>query len=292
MSGRRPLAATVALTALALLAFAANSLLCRAALVQSSIDPATFTALRLASGAAALAAWVLLRGRGGLGDGDWPSALALFAYAIAFSWAYLSLGAGTGALVLFAAVQGTMLFAGWQAGERLRGVGWFGLALALTGLVVLLAPGASAPQPLPALAMAGAGMAWGVYSLRVRRSGDPVAATAGNFLRSMPLALVALAIAIMAGAAPASPGDWEARGVGLAVASGMLASGLGYVIWYAVLPSLQRLTAATLQLAVPVIAALAGAAWLAEMPDWRLGLASVLVLVGLGLVIRRRQAPG
>ena len=267
------------MTGLALLAFAGNSLLCRQALGPLRMDPADFTAIRLLSGAALLLA---LCGRRAWPAGHWPGAIALLAYAALFSWAYVRLDAGTGALLLFGAVQVTMIGAGIARGERLGSAQWAGIALAFGGLAWLLAPGLQAPRLGGALPMAGAGVAWGAYSLLGARGGDPVAATAGHFLRAAPLGLL-LAVLAREGAAP--PG----AGVLCAVASGALASGLGYAVWYTVLPSLRASAAATVQLAVPVAAAVGGVLWLGELPGARLLLAGALVLGGIALVLRRHH---
>lgn len=271
-------ARTTALTGLAMIAFACNSLLCRYALRHTAIDPGSFTLVRLAAGAGMLWLIVQLRSRSRAGAGDWPSALALFAYAAGFSFAYASLPAATGALLLFGAVQVTMVGHGLWRGERLRGWQLAGFVLASAGLVGLLLPGLSAPPLQGALLMLGAGVAWGVYSLRGKGAGDATRVTAGNFLRALPIALLLL--------------PWLYRhmtldpaGVGAALASGALASGIGYAIWYAALPSLRATTAATVQLGVPVLAAIGGVVFLAEPVSLRLALASVAVLGGIALVI-------
>lgn len=272
------------LTTLAMIAFAGNSLLCRAALKDTGIDPASFTAIRLASGALILFLVATAVRHARSGAGNWPSALALFAYAAGFSFAYVSLPAATGALLLFGAVQATMIGHGLWRGERFRGAQWLGLALALAGLVGLLLPGLTAPPLAGSLLMLGAGVAWGVYSLRGRGAGDPTRVTAGNFLRAAPIAaLLSLATLDRAGLDPA--------GVGYAVASGALASGIGYAIWYAVLPALKATAAATVQLSVPVIAALGGVLMLGEPFTLRLALASAAILGGIALVILEKR-PG
>src|SRR3954464_865848 len=206
------------LTALAMIAFAGNSLLCRQALKHTTIDAATFTLVRIVSGAVCL--WIIAQIRKGPVDkaGSWPSALALFGYAALFSFAYLQLTAGTGALLLFGAVQATMIFWALRKGERLRFLQIAGLLLAIAGLVALVLPGISAPPLGPAALMLGAGIAWGIYSLRGKGSGDPLAATAGNFLRAVPLA-VALSGATFPWA------NFDRGGVGYAIVSGALASG-------------------------------------------------------------------
>jgi drug/metabolite transporter (DMT)-like permease len=278
---RLPLAA-VGLTAVAMLAFAANSLLCRLALQQDRIDPASFGAIRLVAGALVLAC-VMRSRRQPAAPGDWRAAVLLFAYVALFSFAYVSLAAGTGALILFGAVQLTMLGAGLLGGERFTPAGWMGLALALAGLAVLLLPGAAAPSLHGAVLMAGAGVAWGGYSLRGRGAADPLAATAASFLRAAPLGiLLALGFAAHAHA--------DARGVGLAVVSGALTSGLGYVVWYAALRRLTAMRAATVQLSVPPIAAFGGVLLLGEALTLRLGLASLAILGGIALVLGSRSA--
>jgi drug/metabolite transporter (DMT)-like permease len=214
--------------------------------------------------------------------GSWPSALALFAYAAAFSFAYVTLEIGAGALLLFGAVQLTMLTAGLRAGERLSARQGVGLAAALAGFVFLVSPGLSAPPLAGAALMAAAGAAWGIYSLRGRSSTDPLAATAGNFLRAAPLAL-GLNLAFL----PAVRLD--GAGLGYAALSGALASGAGYALWYSVLPGLRAASAATVQLSVPVIAAGGGVALLGEPVTLRLAIASIAILGGIALVARRRN---
>lgn len=265
------------LTALAMAAFAANSILCRVALRGGHIDPAAFTTLRLASGACALWLMVKLRLRGRIG-GDWGSALALAVYAVAFSFAYLTLTAGMGALLLFGAVQASMLVAGLMAGERLKPLQGGGFALAVAGLVWLVLPGITAPPPVGAALMLAAGVAWGVYSLRGRGVSAPALATTGNFLRAAPL--VALA------SLPFLPRmHADTAGVGYALTSGVLASGLGYVIWYAALSGLSATRAAVVQLSVPVLAALGGVLLLGEDLTQRLVVASIAIIGGIALVV-------
>ena len=261
-----------------MLAFAGNSLLCRVALRETRIDAATFTLLRLASGAAVL--WLLMRARQhSLGkSGNWPSAFALFAYAAAFSFAYRTLPAGTGALLLFGAVQATMILWGVRKGERLRAPQLFGLLVALAGLVVLVFPGISAPPLIGSILMLSAGVAWGAYSLRGKTAGDPAAATTGNFIRSVPFAL------LLAGVFFASI-RLDRAGVIYALLSGTITSGLGYVIWYAALPHLKAASAATVQLSVPVLAATGGIVLLGEALTLRFVFASIAVLGGIALVV-------
>lgn len=273
------------LTLLAMLAFAANSILCRLALTQTAIDPAGFTLVRIASGAASL--WLIARATGHAksGAGSWRGAAALLAYAAAFSFAYLTMTAGTGALLLFGAVQATMILVGLYRGERLVPLQWGGLVLALGGLALLLAPGLSAPDPLGALLMVAAGAAWGVYSLLGRASRDPIATTAGNFLRAVPMAAALALLAALAGPFTGGGLRWDAGGLLYAVLSGALASGVGYAIWYAALPALTAARAASVQLSVPVITALAAVLALGERITPTLAVSSVAVLGGIALVI-------
>jgi len=273
-----PRVRTIVLTSLAMVAFAGNSLLCRLALRHTTIDAASFTLVRLTSGVAVLWLIVALRGGARSGAGNWLSALALFAYAAGFSLAYVSLPTATGALLLFGAVQITMIGRGLWTGERLHGLQIAGCVLAFGGLVGLLLPGLSAPPLGGATLMLGAGVAWGVYSLRGKGAVDPVGVTAGNFLRAVPLALLMSAFLF-------DEMSLDRVGMMYAVASGGLASGVGYAIWYSALPALKATTAATVQLSVPLIAAAGGMAFLAEPVTLRLGLASVAVLGGIALVI-------
>jgi len=273
-----PPARLVLLVVMAMTAFAANSLLCRLALRDGAIDAATFTTIRIGSGAVVL--WIVARMRGGTmtSAGSWKSAAALFAYAAAFSFAYLELPAGVGALLLFCAVQVTMIGWGLWSGERIAAVQGAGLALAIGGLVGLLWPGLSAPPPGSAALMIAAGIAWGIYSLRGKRGGDPTIATAGNFARAVPFAAILSLLAL--GGAKAGT-----AGVLYAIASGALASGLGYAIWYAALPGLASTKAATIQLSVPVIAAAAAVVLLDEAITLRLVVSSAAILGGIALVV-------
>lgn len=274
----------VLLVVLAMLAFAGNSLLCRLALRGTTIDAATFTAARVASGALALLLIVAWRERALSRPpaGSWRSAAALFTYAAGFSYAYMELSAATGALLLFGAVQLTMIGVGLWSGERLRLSQTVGFLLAVAGLVGLLLPGLSAPPPGSAALMLAAGVAWGIYSLRGRGGRDPTAATAGNFLRAVPFALVLLPLSPF-------PLDADPAGLAYALASGALASGVGYAIWYAALPSLAATQAASVQLSVPVLAALGGVIFLGEAITPRLMLGSLAILGGIALVIGARR---
>ena len=270
------------LTSLAMLAFAANSILCRLALRETAIDAATFTSVRIAAGAFALALIARSRNTNAARGGNWISAAALFAYAIAFSFAYRDLSAGSGALLLFGAVQMTMILWGWQRGERPSLIQFAGLTLALAGVAWLVWPRVSAPPPIAAASMLSAGVAWGVYSLRGRGAGDPLGETAGNFLRALPLALFASALFL-------THAHYDARGVSYALISGALTSGVGYAIWYAALRGLDATRAATVQLSVPLLAAIAGVLLLDESFSSRLGVASIAILGGIALVIFRRR---
>lgn len=273
----------VLLTSAAMLAFAANSLLCRMALRHTGIDSASFTTMRLAAGAVVLAVIVRWRGPRPGQSGNWMSALALFVYAAAFSYAYVSLPAGTGALLLFGTVQATMIGYGLWRGERLVAQQQLGLMVALVGLVALLWPGLAAPPGDGSALMIGAGVAWGVYSLRGAGSSDPLRATAGNFLRAMPMALLLSVLTI-------HRATFDPAGLAYAAASGAVASGIGYAIWYTALRQLRSTSAAIVQLSVPVIAAGGGVLWLGEPLTARLLLASASVLGGVGAVLSVRSA--
>ena len=285
------LARTAAMTLLAMLAFAGNSLLCRLALRHTGIDAASFTSVRLASGALVLAMLVVWRHRGRVSAapwaaGDWTSALALFIYAAGFSFAYRSLTAATGALLLFGVVQTVMIGWGLWRGERLRWLQWLGLAAASAGLLALLLPGLTTPSLASGGLMAAAGAAWAVYSLRGRNAGDATAVTAGNFIRAVPMTL-ALSAALWPQA------RWDGAGLLLALASGALASGLGYAVWYTALRGLNATQAAVSQLSVPVLAAAGGVILLSEVLSAQLVMATVAVLGGVALVIvGRRKRPG
>lgn len=268
----------VVLTLITMVAFAGNSVLCRMALKHTMIDAATFTSIRLVSGAVVLALVVRFARAGRSGAGNWGSALALFAYAGGFSFAYLSLSAATGALLLFGSVQATMIGHGVWQGERLTKRQVLGFVVAMMGLVGLLLPNLSAPPWLGAALMVLAGVAWGVYSLRAKGAGDPTLVTAGNFWRAAVFALILSGLT-------SSEANWDMGGVGYAMASGALTSGLGYAIWYAVLPSLKATQAATLQLSVPVLAALGGMALLGEAMTEQFVWASLATLGGIALVI-------
>lgn len=272
------------LTVVTLVAFAANSLLCRMALATQLIDPVAFTSIRLGSGVAVLVPLSSLMSEQrpeARSAGSWISGLALFVYAMAFSLAYVPLETGMGALILFGSVQVTMIGGGILNGERPQLREWLGLGVAMAGLVYLLLPGIAAPDPAGALLMATSGAGWGIYSLRGKASAAPVAATSSNFVRTLPFALVSVVLA------------WGSlytttRGIALAVVSGALMSGLGYVLWYLALRGLTATRAAVVQLAVPVIAAVGGIIVLAEAPTVRLAIASTLILGGIGAAVLTR----
>ncbi|HEX4638325.1 MAG TPA: DMT family transporter [Chthoniobacterales bacterium] len=280
------------LTLVAMIAFASNSLLCRAALRDTRIDAATFTFVRIFSGAVAL--WLILKVRRSTsaGGGNWISALALFIYAAAFSFAYKDIPAGTGALLLFGAVQATMILWGFRKGERLDVVQIIGLAVAIAGLMVLAFPGLFAPPLIGSMLMLIAGIAWGAYSLRGKVRGasdtggglpfDAIAATAGNFLRAVPFAALISIVMLR-------EMHLDSLGIIYAIISGAITSGLGYVIWYAVLPDLKSASAATVQLSVPVLAAAGGILFLSEPLTFRYLLASIAVLGGIFLVVIERE---
>ncbi len=281
---------TLILTILAMIAFAGNSLLCRMALKYTNIDAASFTLIRLISGALVL--WLIVRLRGELllpgsrlanaKAGSWLSALALVTYAACFAIAYASLSAGAGALLLFGSVQITMIGYGLWTGERLRRTQVLGLLLALAGLIGLLLPGLTTP-PLPdSLLMLGAGIAWGLYSILGRGVTHPLQATAGNFSRAVP---VALGLRLLTQPTIAL----DLAGIGYAIASGAIASGIGYAIWYYALPGLKATQAATVQLSVPILAAIGAIPLLHEPMTLRLGLTAIAVLGGIALVIRQQS---
>lgn len=278
---------TVLLTVVTMLAFAANSLLCRVALRQEFIDAASFATVRVISGALMLSLIVLPRRRSrGRSATDWRSATLLFTYMTFFSFAYLSLSAGTGALLLFGAVQLTMLSVALRKGEPFSLLSWLGLTLAMLGLVYLVSPGVAAPDTLGAVLMVIAGIAWGLYSLLGRGIADPLESTANNFIYSVPLVII-VSLFFMDDFSI----SWS--GFALATASGAIASGLGYATWYAALRGLTATRAATVQLSVPVIAAFGGVMLLSEPITLRLLLASAMTLGGIAVVLAQRtgQSP-
>lgn len=278
MSGLR----IVLFTALAMLAFAGNSLLCRIALRQTSIDPASFSLIRIGGGAVVL--WLIVRARSEriAGAGSWFSGFALFAYVATFSFAYVSLSVATGALLLFGAVQVTMLAYGLYSGEKLHGQQILGLIVALLGLVGLLLPGLSPPPWQGSVLMAIAGISWGVYSLRAKGAANPLRITAGNFARALPFILILNLILL-----PSM--SLDRTGILYGTLSGALASGVGYIFWYAVLRNISATNAATVQLSVPVLAALGGIAFLDEAISWHLLITSCAILGGIALVTLKKS---
>ncbi len=267
---------------LVLIAFAANSVLNRAALALDQISPAAFAGIRLISGAAMLGALVWFRSRTWGGTLHWPGATALLVYAVGFSFAYISLDTGTGALILFGGVQVTMFAGALLAGERPGPFRWGGAGLGLLGLAVLFLPGATAPSALGAILMLAAAIGWGIYSLIGKSVADPLAATSANFLWAAPVA--ALIWALVPTEVSMTPsGFW------LAVTSGAITSGLGYAVWYAVLPRIDATLAAVGQLSVPILALLGGIVFLAEPMTWRFVIAAALVISGVLLAVRSKS---
>ncbi|MEO5888505.1 MAG: DMT family transporter [Anaerolineales bacterium] len=280
----KPQYLTILYTSLSMVAFASNSLLNRLALGQGSIDAVSYTTIRLMAGAITL--WLIsFLQRNKVGSklrGNWISAAMLFIYAITFSLAYLSLTAGTGALILFGTVQVTMILAALRSGERPQLLEWMGVLLALSGMVYLVMPGLKAPSPLGSALMMMAGIAWGVYSLRGRGTGSPLADTTGNFIRAVPLIVLVRLITL-------NRVELSQPGILLAILSGAVASGVGYVIWYAALRGLTATRAAIVQLSVPVLAAWGGIAFLVENISLRLILAGAFILGGIALAITGRR---
>lgn len=270
------------LTTLAMVAFAGNSLLCRMALKQSNIDAASFTTIRILAGALTLFIILSVRGRQTSSGGDWTSAIALFVYAAAFSFAYIGLTAATGALLLFGAVQLTMIGYGLWGGERPTLLQTLGILAAIGGLIAMMLPGVNAPPAAACVLMIAAGIAWGVYSLRGRGTKDPLGATTGNFVRASVLALVMSLVL-------SSSAQFDLRGGLFALASGSLASGVGYAIWYSAVKGLAATSAASVQLTVPVLAAIGAVVLLGEALTLHLAITSMTVLGGVALVIFNRR---
>ena len=274
---------TKLLTVIAMVAFAANPLICRLALGQQLIDAASFTSVRVVSGAVTLALIMFPRWRRrGRGLVDWRSVSMLFIYMVFFSFAYLSLSASTGTLLLFGAVQFTMFIAAMRDGERLTLLSWAGFFLASIGLIYLVLPGITSPDPLGATLMLIAGVAWGGYSLFGRSAADPLESTAINFIYSVPMAIIVTLLFV-------DDLHYTWIGLSLAAVSGAIASGIGYAIWYAALRGLTASRAATVQLSVPTIAALGGIIFLSEPASLRLVVASALTLGGIAIVLAQRS---
>ena len=277
---------TKLLTVISMIAFAANPLICRLALGNQLIDAASFTSVRVVSGAVTLALIMLPRWRRhGRGPVNWWSVSMLFMYMVFFSFAYLSLSASTGTLLVFGAVQFTMFIAAMRNGERFTFLSWIGFLLASIGLIYLVSPGITSPDPLGAALMVVAGAAWGGYSLLGRSAADPVESTALNFIYSVPMAIIVTLFFL---------DDFHYTWIGLilAAASGAIASGLGYAIWYAALRGLSASRAATVQLSVPTIAAFGGIVFLSEPASIRLIVASALTLGGIAVVLAQRSTKG
>jgi drug/metabolite transporter (DMT)-like permease len=284
-------ARTATLTAVAMVAFATNSVLCRLALGADMIDAGSFAALRTAAGALTLAAILATRGSlSALKADHWRTGAMLFTYMVFFTFAYRTLSAGTGALILFGAVQLTMFVSALRNGETFSPLSWIGLAIAVAGLVYLVSPGLSAPDPLGALLMATAGVAWGIYSLLGRSASDPLTATAGAFVAAAPAVLAVGAVSIFLTGSHMMGSSVMLNGATLAITSGAIASGCGYVVWYAALRGLTAAHAAIVQLSVPVIAAFGGVLFIAEDITLRLIVASLATLGGVAIVLAQRTA--
>lgn len=268
---------------MALIAFAANSVLCRWALGEAAIDAASFTIIRLLSGAVVLLAIISISSNktGSSAKGSWSASLMLFLYAISFSFAYITLDTGTGALILFGSVQITMILMSLISGDRLHFSEWAGITIAFTGFVYLMLPGVTTPSTIGFLLMTLAGIAWGLYTLKGRGSKSPLLDTAYNFLRTIPIVIILLIVTIQ-------NAHYSAEGIVLAVLSGGIASGIGYTIWYLALGGLSVTQAAVLQLLVPVIAALGGVIFVSEAITLRLGLSATMILGGILMVVLGR----
>lgn len=271
---------TVIYTTLALIAFAANSVICRLALKDEAIDPGTFTLIRLSSGAVVLLFLVFLskKRRREKSKGSWASAAMLFLYAAAFSYAYVSLDTGIGALIVFGVVQITMITSSLASGYRMTNFEWMGIILALAGFLYLLLPGASAPSISGFFLMTLSGIGWGMYSLRGKKSKDPLVDTAYNFLRSLPFLIILFYFL-------AEEGHYSSKGVLLALLSGIVTSGIGYTIWYLALRGLNSIQASIVQLLVPVLAAIGGVVFVGELISFRLMAAALMILGGILLII-------
>lgn len=276
---------TLIFTVLALSAFAANSVICRLALSRQVIDPASFTGIRLLSGALVLILLVSVTGsrKDPTDKGSWWSGFFLFLYAIAFSFAYISLDTGTGALILFAAVQITMITYALASGKKMNMKEWLGVLIAFAGFIYLVSPGVTAPSLNGLLLMTLSGIGWGIYTIRGKASANALQVNAYNFLRTLPLAGIMLLFSLK---------EMQAtnEGVGLAILSGAVTSGIGYTIWYLALRGLTAVQASVVQLLVPVIAAVGGVIFLSELINQRLVIAAIMILGGIGLVVLVKKA--
>lgn len=276
---------TLIFTVLALSAFAANSVICRLALSRQVIDPASFTGIRLLSGALVLILLVSVTGsrKDPTDKGSWWSGFFLFLYAIAFSFAYISLDTGTGALILFAAVQITMITYALASGKKMNMKEWLGVLMAFAGFIYLVSPGVTAPSLNGLLLMTLSGIGWGIYTIRGKASANALQVNAYNFLRTLPLAGIMILFSLK---------EMQAtnEGVGLAILSGAVTSGIGYTIWYLALRGLTAVQASVVQLLVPVIAAVGGVIFLSELINQRLVIAAIMILGGIGLVVLVKKA--
>jgi drug/metabolite transporter (DMT)-like permease len=275
---------TIIFTGLALIAFAANSILSRLALRERAIDASSFTIIRLLSGTIVLLVMIRFKSNktNSSTNGSWYASLMLFLYAITFSFAYISLDTGTGALILFGSVQITMILLSLVSGNRLHITEWAGVTIAFMGFVYLFLPALTTPSAIGFLLMTAAGIAWGVYTLKGRDSRNPLMDTAYNFLRTIPLVII-LAIVTM------KKGQYSSEGILLAVLSGGITSGIGYTIWYIALGELSATQAAVVQLLVPVIAALGGVLFVSEAITLRLTVSAIMILGGILMVALGRN---
>ena len=274
---------TIIFTGLALIAFAANSVLCRLALGEGAIDASSFTIIRLLSGAIVLLAIIRINRNktGSSTKGSWSASLMLFLYAITFSFAYITLDTGTGALILFGSVQITMILLSLISGNRLHITEWAGVTIAFAGFVYLILPGVTTPSTIGFLLMTVAGIAWGIYTYKGRGSKSPLMDTAYNFLRTIPIVIILVIVTI-------KYANYSSEGVLLAVLSGGIASGIGYTIWYIALGGLSTMQAAVLQLLVPVIAAFGGVIFVSEAITLRLTVSATIILSGILIVVLGR----
>lgn len=284
---RQSLSKTIIYTILALVAFAANSVICRLALKNDAIDPGMFTSIRLSSGAVVLIILVFLSKHRKIekSKGSWFSAAMLFMYAAAFSYAYVSLETGMGALIVFGVVQITMISYSLISGYRMKPLEWFGIVMALAGFLYLLLPGASAPSLIGFLLMTLSGIGWGIYSLRGKNSNHPLVDTAYNFLRSLPF-LIILSYFMF------RESSFTTEGLLLALLSGAVTSGIGYTIWYMALRGLNSIQASIVQLLVPVLAIIGGVIVSSELIHTRIVVSSILILGGIFLLIFFKKKKG
>ena len=277
---------TFLFTAFALIAFASNSVLCRLALGGQAIDASSFTMIRLLSGCIMLLGILKFTGNKRIRPfrGSWKASAMLFLYAVTFSFAYITLDTGTGALILFGAVQMTIIIISVASGDKLQSLEWVGLLTAFTGFVYLVLPGVSKPSLSGFILMSAAGMGWGIYTLIGRGSENPLSDTAWNFTRALPFFIVVAIIVCFTKDIRLSQ-----KGVILAMVSGAITSGIGYAVWYAALRGLSAIQAGVVQLFVPVIAALGGVVFVSEEISLRLIVSAILILGGITLVVLGRS---